>query len=147
VTARPPAAGPGGATAAAPPLVLIVDDNARNRKLARDVLNAAGFRTVEAGSGGDAIVQADREQPDVILMDLGLPDMDGVAATQRLRQRERTARIPVVALTSIPSDGDDWLLGAGFDGYLEKPIDIREFPARVGAFCPKHRAPPRHRET
>lgn len=146
MTVRPPAERPGGAPAAASPLVLIVDDNSRNRKLARDVLNAAGLRTVEAGSAGEAIAIAERDLPDVILMDLGLPDMGGVAATQRLREGERTARIPVVALTAVPLDGDHWHLAAGFDGYLEKPIDVREFPARVGAFCATHAPPPGHGE-
>ncbi len=123
-------------TAEAPaPLVLVVDDNERNRKLARDVLNAAGLRTVEAGSGAEAIALAGRDLPNVILMDLGLPDMDGVAATKRLREAERTAGIPVVALTSTPFDGGDWHLSAGFVGYLEKPIDVEAFPAQVRAFC------------
>jgi two-component system cell cycle response regulator DivK len=116
-------------------LVLIVDDNDRNRKLARDVLRAAGFRTLEAASGTEAIALAAAQLPDVVLMDLRLPDMDGTDAARTLGNREQTARIPVVALSSLPLGGDDWFLSAGFAGYLEKPIDVHEFPGRVRSYC------------
>lgn len=120
----------------ASPLVLIVDDNARNLKLARDVLLAVGFRTLEAASGAEAIALAAEHLPDVILMDLGLPDMDGADAAQALRREPLTARIPVVALSALRLEGDaDWLLAAGFAGYLEKPIDIGEFPDQVRRYC------------
>ena len=113
-------------------LVLIVDDNEKNVKLARDVLRFAGFRTVQAGSGGEAVSLATEHLPDVILMDIRLPDMDGTAALRRLRADGRTARIPVVALTSFAMKGDrERFLAEGFDGYLEKPISVRELPDQI----------------
>jgi two-component system, cell cycle response regulator DivK len=119
-----------------PPLVLIVDDNRKNLMLARDVLRAAGFRTLEAGSGAEGIALAAEHLPDVILMDLGLPDIDGADAARALRNNELTARIPVVAMSALRLEGDgDWLLTGGFAGYLEKPIDISEFPEEVRRYC------------
>jgi two-component system, cell cycle response regulator DivK len=116
-------------------LVLIVDDNERNLKLARDVLRAAGFRTLEAASGTEAIALAAEHLPDVILMDLRLPDMNGTDAAHTLGNGEQTARIPIVALSSLPLDGDDWFVAAGFAGYLDKPIDVRDFPDQVRSYC------------
>ena len=118
------------------PLVLIVDDNARNLKLARDVLLAAGFRTLEAATGAEGIALAGEQLPDVILMDLRLPDLDGTEANRVLAASRRTAAIPVVALTSLALDLDDaWFRSAGFAGYLAKPIDVETFPDVVRAFC------------
>jgi len=118
------------------PLVLIVDDNERNLRLARDVLRIAGFRTLEAGTGGEGVAVAAEHLPDVILMDIRLPDMDGTEAARRIKSDGRTASIPVVALTSLAMKGDrEWFLASGFDGYLEKPISVRELPGQVRAFC------------
>jgi two-component system cell cycle response regulator DivK len=117
-------------------LVLIVDDNEKNLRLARDVLRHAGFRTLEAASAGEGLALAVSELPDVILLDIRLPDMDGTEAARRLKDDARTAGIPVVALTSLAMKGDrEWFLGAGFDGYLEKPISVRELPDQVRSFC------------
>jgi two-component system cell cycle response regulator DivK len=117
-------------------LVLIVDDNERNLRLARDVLRHAGLQTLEADTAAGALELAAAELPDVILMDIRLPDLDGTEAARRLKADDRTAAIPVVALTSFAMRGDrEWFLSAGFDGYLEKPISVREFPAQVRAFC------------
>jgi two-component system cell cycle response regulator DivK len=117
-------------------LVLIVDDNEKNVKLARDVLQFAGFRTLEAASGGEGVSLAVEHLPDVILMDIRLPDMDGTDAARQLKQQERTARIPVVALTSFAMKGDrERFLAEGFDGYLEKPISVTEFPGQVRSYC------------
>jgi two-component system cell cycle response regulator DivK len=121
-------------------LVLIVDDNEKNRRLARDVLGAAGFRTLEAGSGAESIALAAEQLPDVILMDLRLPDMDGADAARRLGEGTRTWQIPVVALSSLPLGGGDWLRAAGFAGYLEKPFSVREFPDRVRSYCTRSMA-------
>jgi two-component system cell cycle response regulator DivK len=114
------------------PLVLIVDDNERNLKLHRDVLRAAGLRTLEAATGAEAIALATTHAPDVILMDLGLPDMDGTDAARALAEDKRTEQIPVVALTSLRlEDEGDRLRVAGFAGYLEKPISVTAFPEQV----------------
>jgi two-component system cell cycle response regulator DivK len=118
------------------PLVLIVDDIDKNRKLARDVLGAAGFRTMEAANGSEGIGLAAAHLPDVILMDLRLPDMNGVDAMKALGQDQRTSRIPVVAMSAIPlGGGEDWLEGAGFAGWIEKPILVGSFPEQVRRFC------------
>jgi CheY-like chemotaxis protein len=118
------------------PLVLVVDDDRTNRKLARDVLRRAGLRTIEAASGGDAITAAHRWLPDVILLDLRLPDMDGRDVARALRDNAPTAAIPVVALSGLRQvDDGKRLLAEGFRGYLEKPIDVGAFPAQVRAFC------------
>jgi two-component system cell cycle response regulator DivK len=113
-------------------LVLIVDDNEKNAKLARDVLRYAGFRTIEAGSGGAGFALAVEHLPDVILMDIRLPDMEGTVVLRNLKDEPRTAEIPVVALTSFAMKGDrESFLEAGFDGYLEKPISVKAFPDQV----------------
>jgi two-component system cell cycle response regulator DivK len=118
------------------PLVLIVDDNERNRRLARDVLRADGLRTIEAASGGAGIALAANQSPDVILLDLELPDMHGTDVAVQLGKEAGTVRIPVVALSARPYAGDrEGLLAAGFVGYLEKPIDVSEFPGQVRSYC------------
>ena len=117
-------------------LVLVVDDDARNRKLVCDVLLAAEFRTIVAETGQEAVALAAEHLPGVILMDLSLPDMDGTEAARILRDEARTAVIPVVLLSSISLEEDAaWLADAGFAGYLAKPIDIDEFPDEVRRFC------------
>jgi CheY-like chemotaxis protein len=124
---------PGSVTDA---LVLVVDDDAMNRKLACDVLRAAGLRTIGADSAQEAVALAAEHLPDVILMDLSLPDMDGTEAARILGDGARTALIPVVLLSSISLEGDTaWLADAGFAGYLAKPIDIDAFPGQVRRFC------------
>ena len=118
------------------PVVLIVDDNERNRRLARDVLRAAGLRTIEAATGASGIALATEELPEVILLDLELPDMDGEDVARELRKEARTARIAVVALSARPYVGEcEGLLAAGFVGYLEKPIDVNAFPEQVRSYC------------
>lgn len=118
------------------PLVLIVDDDARNLKLARDVLLAAGFRTLVARNGAEAVAFGVDHLPDVILMDLRLPDMDGTEAARILADGAQTAAIPVVALSAVEFEGDEaWLARAGFAGCLKKPIDVESFPHQVRQFC------------
>ena len=116
-------------------LILIVDDNEQNRKLARDVLQFAGFRTLEAAGGIEGLSLAVEHRPDLILMDIRMPDMNGTETVRMLREDERTAAIRVVALTSSTMKGDrERFLGDGFDGYLEKPIRVREFPEQVRSY-------------
>lgn len=113
-------------------LILIVDDNEQNRKLARDVLDFAGFRTVEAHGGVEGLALAAKHRPDLVLMDIRMPDISGTEAVRKLKEDERTAAIPVVALTSSTMKGDrERFLADGFDGYLEKPIQVREFPGQI----------------
>ena len=124
-------------------LVLIVDDNEQNAKLARDVLEAAGISTLTAATAAEGVEFARRHQPDLVLMDLRLPDFDGVEAARRLRACESTAHIPVVALSATGADeADDWIRGESFSGYIEKPIDVSEV-ARAGS--PPLRAVVAHR--
>lgn len=117
-------------------LVLIVDDNVLNLKLASDVLERAGMRTLRAGTAADAVRLAREHVPDVVLMDLRLPDLDGTEAARRLATGARTASIPVVALTSLDVDeAHPWLRDAGFAGYVRKPIDVRGFADQVRCYC------------
>jgi two-component system cell cycle response regulator DivK len=116
--------------------ILVVEDNERNMKLVRDVLQAAGYRTLEATTGRRAFELATEHGPDLALMDIRLPDIDGVEALGRLRADERTASIPVLALTAQAMEGDrERFLAAGFDGYLSKPVNIADLVATVKRYC------------
>jgi two-component system cell cycle response regulator DivK len=117
-------------------LILVVEDNEKNMKLFRDVLQATGYSPLEASTGEQALALAADHAPALVLMDIQLPDIDGTEALRRLRADERTAQIPVVALTAQAMQGDrERFLGAGFDGYLSKPVDIAELIATVRGYC------------
>jgi two-component system cell cycle response regulator DivK len=116
--------------------VLVVEDNEKNMKLFRDVLQASGYETLEATTGEKAVELARTRVPALVLMDVQLPGIDGVEALARLRGDERTASIPVLALTAQAMDGDrERFLGAGFDGYLSKPVDVVELIGAVREQC------------
>ena len=116
--------------------VLIVEDNDKNMKLLRDVLQASGFATLEATTAEDGIELALAHEPSLVLMDVQLPGIDGVQALARLRGDERTAGVPVLALTAQAMHGDrERFLGAGFDGYLSKPVDVTELISVVRTHC------------
>jgi two-component system, cell cycle response regulator DivK len=116
--------------------VLVVEDNEKNMKLVRDVLQATGYRTLEATTGEEAIELALSHGPALVLMDVQLPGIDGAEALARLRRDERTASIPVLALTAQAMQGDrERFLDAGFDGYLSKPVDVLELVAAVRERC------------
>ena len=118
------------------PQVLVVEDNERNMKLFRDVLQASGFRTLEAATGERAVELALEQRPDLVLMDIQLPDIDGVEALRRLRADDGFAPVPVVALTAQAMEGDrERFLAAGFDGYLSKPVNIADFVITVKRYC------------
>ena len=116
--------------------VLVVEDNEKNMKLFRDVLRATGYRTLEASTGGQALLLAAAHGPALVLMDVRLPDMTGVEALNRLRMDERTALIPVLAVTAQAMKGDrQRFIEAGFDGCLSKPVDIDELLTTVEQHC------------
>jgi two-component system cell cycle response regulator DivK len=113
--------------------ILVVEDNEKNMKLLRDVLRATGHRLLEAASGGQAVALAREHLPDIVLMDIQLPDMNGIEALAQLRSDPRTASIPVLAVTAQAMKGDrERFIGEGFDAYLSKPIDIDELLTTVG---------------
>ena len=115
--------------------VLIVEDNPLNLKLVRDVLLNAGFGVIEARTGEEGVARAQDSQPDVILMDLQLPGINGTQALRLIRANPRGADVPVVALTAFAMAEDrDRALLDGFDGYLSKPISVRDLPQQVASF-------------
>jgi two-component system, cell cycle response regulator DivK len=117
-------------------LVLVVEDNEKNMKLFRDVLQATGYRTLEATTGEDAVELSAEHGPDLVLMDAQLPGIDGFETLRRLRADERTAGTRVVALTAQAMAGDrERFLEAGFDGYISKPVDVPEFIVSVRRYC------------
>ena len=108
--------------------VLIVEDNEKNMKLARDVLQAKGYKTLEAVSGEDGVRLAKEKKPDLVLMDIQLPGINGIEAFKQLRADSKTARIPVIALTASVTPTDrSAISAAGFDAFVSKPINLREF--------------------
>jgi two-component system, cell cycle response regulator DivK len=117
-------------------LVLVVDDNEKNSKLVCDVLQFAGMRTLSAATALAGMALASEHLPDLVLMDLRLPDLDGAEAARRLKGAERTRCIPLVAMSALrEQDSGVWLSGADFDGYIEKPIDVGELPEQVRRYC------------
>jgi CheY-like chemotaxis protein len=112
--------------------ILVVDDNPRNLKLAFDVLQDAGYEVVEAVNAEEAQSMIDHNLPDLILMDIALPGMDGLTLTRKIKANERTKHIRIIALTAFAMKGDDQkALAAGCDGYITKPIDIHQLPVQV----------------
>ena len=113
-------------------LILIVEDNEKNMKLVRDVLQVKGYATLEAGTAEDGIRLAGEHTPDLVLMDIQLPGMNGIDALGVLRADAATAKIPVIAVTASVMQQDRKLITeAGFDGYIGKPINLKEFLATV----------------
>ena len=109
-------------------LILIVEDNEKNMKLARDVLQAKGYATLEAVNGEDGVRLALEHTPDLVLMDIQLPDINGVEAFRRIRAHAATAAVPVVAFTASVTPMDRHrITDAGFDGFIGKPVNLKEF--------------------
>jgi two-component system cell cycle response regulator DivK len=119
-------------------LILIVEDNEKNMKLVRDVLQAKGYATIEAITGEDGVRLAAEHKPDLILMDIQLPGINGIEALRVLRANPETAAIPAVAVTaSVMQQDRKHITEAGFDGYLGKPLNLKEFLEAVRAMLEK----------
>ena len=113
-------------------LILIVEDNEKNRKLERDVLQFHGYQTAEAETGEDGVRMAQASPPALILMDIQLPGISGIEALGQIRADSRTRGIPVIAVTASAMTQDrQTIMAAGFDGYQSKPINVKEFVAAV----------------
>jgi CheY-like chemotaxis protein len=112
--------------------ILVVDDNHTNLKLVTDVLGFEGYCILTATDAKQAQAVVRQSPPDLILMDIGLPDMDGLALTQILKADQKTRHIIIVALTAFAMKGDEEkAIAAGCDGYIIKPIDTRKLPLKV----------------
>ncbi len=119
-------------------LILVVEDNEKNRVLFRDILQSKEYKTLEAETGEQAIVLLQKERPDLILMDIQLPGKDGITVTREIKANEATKDIPVFALTSYAMKGDrKKMMEAGFDNYMPKPIKVKEFLKTVDDFFQK----------
>jgi CheY-like chemotaxis protein len=115
--------------------ILVVEDNPVNLELVRDILEAHGHEVLEAANATDGLALLSGELPDLILMDIQLPGMDGLTATRQIKADARLQGIPVVALTAHAMKGDEErALAAGCDGYVSKPIDTRALPQMVAGF-------------
>ncbi len=116
-------------------LILIVEDEARNMRLLRDLLQFSGYKTIEATDGEQGVELAKASEPDLILMDVLMPKMDGLEATRILKADAATSNIPILVLTSYAMKGDkETILQAGCDGYLAKPLDIKELLQEVAQY-------------
>lgn len=117
--------------------ILLVEDNATNRYLATFLLENSGYRVVHATNGEEALDRARDESPDLILMDIQMPKMDGYEAARRLREVPDLAQTPLVAVTSYAMAGDrEKAMQLGFVGYIEKPISTETFIAQISRFLP-----------
>jgi len=118
-----------------PRRILVVEDNPLNLKLVRDVLQFAGYVVIEANSGEEGLRLAQEDPPDLVLMDLQLPGIDGSETLRRMRQASFGRDLPVVAVTAFAMAGDRERAALdGFDGYVEKPISVRALPGQIEAF-------------
>ena len=115
--------------------ILLVEDQPDNRQILRDLLGNAGYDLVEAGDGMAAVVRAMADKPDLILMDIQLPGIDGLETTKRIRQSDDISHIPIIAITSYAMAGDrERLIEAGCTGYIEKPINPETIMGEIAAY-------------
>ena len=125
------------------PTILYVEDDFQNRVLVRRVLEASGFSFIGAENGLAGIQLAQEHIPDLILMDINLPEMDGYEVTSRLRQMNSLANVPIVAMTANVMKGDrEKSLGAGCDGYIQKPINVDLLPDQINQFLAARKQTP-----
>jgi two-component system, cell cycle response regulator DivK len=116
-------------------VILIVEDNEKNMRLIGDLLGASGYTILKAVNGREGVDLAVDQKPDLILMDIQMPVMDGMEAAKLLKSDESVQHIPVIALTSYAMKGDEQrMLKAGFDGYISKPFNVAEFLKTVGEY-------------
>jgi two-component system cell cycle response regulator DivK len=118
--------------------ILYVEDNYDNRMLVRRVLEAEGYRVIEAEDGVQGIERLLSQTPDLVLMDINLPEIDGYEVTKRFKQLPSMEKVPVIAMTANVMKGDrEKTLAAGCDGYIPKPIDIDALPDQIARFLGK----------
>jgi len=118
-----------------PKKILHIEDNFENRILIRRLLQAEGFDLIEAENAAEALELLKNHQPDLILMDMNMPDIDGYTLTHQLKNRPELAAIPIIAITANVMKGDrEKSMEAGCDGYIEKPIDVDRFIDQVNLF-------------
>ncbi|MFM2060126.1 MAG: hypothetical protein RLY71_4511 [Pseudomonadota bacterium] len=123
--------------------ILIVEDNDKNMKLVRDILRYHDHTTLEATSGTDGVRQALASRPDLILMDIQLPDIDGIEALRRIRAEHALDAVPVLAVSaSVMPDEQQKIVASGFDAYVTKPISLKSFVATVERYLQQGRAQP-----
>jgi two-component system, cell cycle response regulator DivK len=117
------------------PIVLYIEDDQANRTLVRRVLEAEGYVVLEAANGLQGLDMVNAERPDLVLVDISMPDMDGYEVTARLRSMDDVGQVPIVALTANVMRGDrERALEAGCSGYIQKPLDIDLLPLQVASF-------------
>ena len=124
-------------------VVLIVEDNEMNMKLVRDVLQFKGYETLEATCGREGVRMCVEHLPDLVLMDIQLPDIDGLTAFKEIRANPRTQNIPVLVVTASVMPHDQQRIAAsGFDAFISKPINVKNFVQTVGRFVAAHKESP-----
>ncbi len=124
-----------------PKMILYIEDNPENRLLVRRILEIEGYTVIEADTGKAGLDKAATIKPDLILMDINLPEMDGYQLTRRLKQLQHLVDVPVVAMTANVMKGDrEKTLAAGCDGYIQKPIDVDQLPRQIARFLETKKA-------
>ena len=123
--------------------ILIVEDNEKNMKLVRDILQHKGHATIEATTGGEGVRLANERRPDLVLMDIQLPDIDGIEALRRIRAEAALDAVPVLAVSaSVMPDEQHKIVTSGFDAFITKPINLKQFLDTVQRFLAEERRRP-----
>ena len=118
--------------------ILVIEDTEDNRQIIRDLLSSVGYELIEAADGTEGVAMARSHRPDLILMDIQLPGMDGYEATRQIRATPALAKVPIIAVTSYALSGDEAKTrAAGCDGYVAKPFSPRQLLAKIREFLPE----------